>query len=112
MNSETEKIRSKSPTEALTMRQVEALAKAWPDRYSVIVFEAEKDSGSWTVEIFFAGIETRHYGIETGRGEPKIWKTLLGAIEFVTKFFPDTAHVKISFRGWDFTYTKPEMDRG
>jgi hypothetical protein len=107
MNSKNEEVKSKRPTETLTLREVETLAKAWPDRYSVVIFETAEESGCWTAEIFFAGKETRHYGIETGRGELKMWKTLLGAIEFVTKFCPDTVHVKISFRGWDFVYSKP-----
>lgn len=107
MDSEDEEMKSKRPAETITTREVETLAKAWPDAYSVVIFETAVDSGCWTAEFFFAGKETKHYGIETGRGELKIWKTLLGAIEFVTKFCPGTAHVKVSFRGWDFVYVKP-----
>lgn len=110
MNSENEDSKSIRPTETLTTREVEILTKAWPDQYSVIIFETIRDSGCWTAEIFFGGKETKHYGIETGRGELKIWKTLLGVIEFVTRFCPETVHAKISFRGWAFVYVKAKVE--
>lgn len=68
MNPQNPELQKSQPTENLTMREIEKLARALPDPYSVIIFETFEGSGCWTAEIFFKGKEVRHYGLETGRG--------------------------------------------
>jgi hypothetical protein len=110
MNSEKSDSRRIRPIENLTMREVEKLARVWPEEYSVMIFETSEVSGCWAVELTFSGKQMKRYGVETGRETLKMWKTLLGAMEFVKDFCPAASHVSIDFRGWEYLYKKSDAE--